>query len=74
MDTFVLKKTQCRQASAKVFSVIIKVLVISVPTYSVAYLTEAMVYTIPTLAVCSMIAMEFNKPEKRIEEDIDIEE
>ena len=33
-----------------------KVLVIAVPTYAVAFTTEAMVYTVPMLAITTLIA------------------
>ncbi|MFP6834356.1 MAG: hypothetical protein VB914_05680 [Porticoccaceae bacterium] len=35
---------------------IIKVMVVLVPSYTVAYLTEAMVYTVPMLAAASIVA------------------
>jgi hypothetical protein len=35
---------------------IVRVLVMLVPTYSVAYISEAMIYTMPMLAVCTLIA------------------
>ena len=51
---------------------IIKVLIIGVPTYLVAFLTEAMVYTVPMLAITSVIATSVYKKddiEKRIDSD-----
>ena len=51
---------------------IIKVLIIGVPTYLVAFLTEAMVYTVPMLAITTVIATSIYKKddiEKRIDSD-----
>jgi len=51
---------------------IFKVLIIAVPTYSMAILTEAMVYTMPMLAITTVIATSiFN--EKDVEKRIDID-
>ena len=50
-----------------------KVLVIAVPTYAMAILTEAMVYTMPMLAITTLIATNLSndsqEPENRIDED-----
>jgi len=49
---------------------ILKVLIIAVPTYAIAILTEAMVYTMPMLAITTVIATSiFN--EKKIEKRLD---
>ena len=43
-----------------------------VPTYSVAYLSEAMIYTMPMLAVCTLIAANLygeEETEIRVDED-----
>ena len=36
--------------------IVIRAAIIAVPTYGTAYLTELMVYTIPTLAITTFIA------------------
>jgi len=51
---------------------ITKALIVLVPTYIVAYLTEMMVYTIPMLAASSIFAttvFDKNKDELRVDED-----
>ena len=51
---------------------LIKALIIMIPTYSVAFLTEMMVYTIPMLAASSIFATSLyskNKDELRVDED-----
>ena len=51
---------------------IVRVLVVLVPTYSLAYLSEAMIYTMPMLAVCTLIAANLygeEKTENRVDED-----
>tara|TARA_Y100000817_G_C16629804_1_gene443385 strand:- start:452 stop:682 length:231 start_codon:yes stop_codon:yes gene_type:complete len=51
---------------------LIKALIILIPTYSVAFLTEMMVYTIPMLAASSIFATSLyskNKDELRVDED-----
>jgi len=43
-----------------------------VPTYSVAYISEAMIYTMPMLAVCTLIAANLygeEETEIRVDED-----
>ena len=43
-----------------------------VPTYLVAYITEAMIYTMPMLAVCTLIAANLyddEEIENRVDED-----
>ena len=49
-----------------------KALIVLIPTYIVAYLTEMMVYTIPMLAASSIFAttmFDKNKDELRVDED-----
>ena len=56
---------------------VIKVLIIALPTYTIAFLTDAMVYTMPMLAITTVIATSiFNdKSEKRVDTDFkDIKE
>jgi hypothetical protein len=51
---------------------IVRVLVMLVPTYSVAYISEAMIYTMPMLAVCTLIAANLygeEETEIRVDED-----
>ena len=51
---------------------LIKALIILIPTYSVAFLTEMMVYTIPMQAASSIFATSLyskNKDELRVDED-----
>ncbi|MDB9769380.1 hypothetical protein OAB98_00335 [Gammaproteobacteria bacterium] len=54
-------------------NLIIKVLVIAIPTYAMAIFTEAMVYTMPMLAITTLIATNLSndsqEPENRIDED-----
>lgn len=52
--------------------VITKVLIIGVPTYLVAFFTEAMVYTVPMLAITTVIATSIGKKDD-IEKRIDID-
>lgn len=51
---------------------IIKVLIIALPTYSVAFYTEAMVYTMPMLAITTIIATNIfddgNSNENRVDD------
>ena len=48
-------------------------MVIAIPTYAMAILTEAMVYTMPMLAITTLIATNLSndsqEPENRIDED-----
>ncbi len=53
-----------------------KILIIAIPTYLIAFLTEAMVYTMPTLAITTLIAVNLyegssRNVENRIDEDGD---
>ena len=51
-------------------SIMYKALIILVPTYTVAYMTEKMVYVIPMLAVCALVAATYDeKIKRRVEED-----
>ncbi len=51
---------------------IIRMLVILIPTYTVAYLTNAMIYTMPMLAACTLMAANlFNDEETEIRVDED---
>jgi len=49
-----------------------KIIIILLPTYSIAYMTEKMVYVIPMLTVCTLIAStSFDKGtrNRRLDED-----
>ena len=50
---------------------IIKALIILVPSYTMAVLTEKMVYVLPMLAAASFVAasMDNSKVERKVEED-----
>ncbi len=51
---------------------ILKILIIAIPTYAIAILTEMMVYTMPMLAITTVIATSiFN--EKDVEKRIDLD-
>tara|TARA_B100001013_G_scaffold343675_1_gene271905 strand:- start:47 stop:253 length:207 start_codon:yes stop_codon:yes gene_type:complete len=51
-------------------SIIYKALIILVPTYIIAYTTEKMVYVIPMLAVCALVAATYDeKIKRRLDED-----
>jgi hypothetical protein len=55
-----------------------KVLVIAIPTYAIAIYTEAMVYTVPMLAITTLIATSIFEDtknlESRVDEDGDIDD
>jgi len=54
---------------------LIKIAIILVPTYIVAYLTDKMIYVIPMLAVCTLIVATYDsKSKRRTDEDIDIQD
>ena len=38
------------------YKLLIKVLTVAIPTYTIAFITESMVYTIPMLAITTVIA------------------
>ena len=50
-----------------------KVLIVGIPTYAIALMTEQMVYTMPMLAITTLIATNLSndsqEPENRIDED-----
>ena len=51
---------------------LLKAIIVLVPTYITAYLTDKMVYVIPMLAAASFVAASINgtnKIERRVEED-----
>jgi hypothetical protein len=48
-----------------------KVLIIAIPTYAVAILTNAMVYTMPMLAITTIIATSLSQNDKDIENRVD---
>tara|TARA_Y100000766_G_scaffold171565_1_gene147273 strand:- start:239 stop:469 length:231 start_codon:yes stop_codon:yes gene_type:complete len=55
-------------------NLVIKVLVIAIPTYAMAIMTKEMVFTIPMLAISTLIATNLYKNENddiknRVEED-----
>ena len=51
---------------------LIKIAIILGPTYIIAYLTDKMIYVIPMLAVCTLIAATYDANSKRrTEEDGD---
>ena len=45
--------------------------IVLVPTYTVAYLTEMMVYTIPMLAASTILASSVRKREHTVDTDLD---
>ena len=58
--------------SNKKTQLLIRVLVMLVPAYSVAYITNAMIYTMPMLACCTLIAanlFDADEVENRVDED-----
>ena len=50
---------------------LLKAIIVLVPTYITAYLTDKMIYVIPMLAAASFVAasIDSNKVERRVEED-----
>lgn len=49
---------------------LLKIAIILGPTYTMAYITDKMVYVIPMLAVCTLIAATYDdRTKRRIEED-----
>jgi hypothetical protein len=50
-----------------------KVLIIAIPTYTIAILTNAMVYTMPMLAITTIIATNIFQDDKDIENRVDEE-
>jgi|TARA_Y100000385_G_C13081928_1_gene634395 hypothetical protein len=56
----------------KNIQLVIRMLVILMPTYTVAYLTNAMIYTMPMLAACTLLAANLfddSETEIRVDED-----
>ena len=57
----------------KINTAIIQALIVLIPTYWIAYMTDKMVYTIPMLAAMSFIAASYGKthedPRRNTEED-----
>ena len=56
---------------------IVKLMVVLIPSYTVAYLTEAMVYTVPMLAAASIVATNlYTSPQisRRVDDEADIED
>ncbi len=52
-------------------NLILKVLIIAIPTYSIAFLTNAMVYTMPMLAITTVIATNLFDDTKETENRVD---
>jgi len=52
-------------------NLVIKVLIIAVPTYTMAIITNAMVYTIPMLAISTLIATNIFKDDEDIENRVE---
>tara|TARA_Y100000991_G_C21718996_1_gene241271 strand:+ start:43 stop:270 length:228 start_codon:yes stop_codon:yes gene_type:complete len=50
-----------------------KVLIIAIPTYAIAILTNAMVYTMPMLAITTIIATNIFQDDRDIENRVDEE-
>ena len=52
-------------------NLIMKVLIIAIPTYTIAFLTNAMVYTMPMLAITTVIATNLFDDAKETENRVD---
>ena len=52
-------------------NLVIKVLIIAAPTYTMAIITNAMVYTIPMLAISTLIATNIFKDDEDIENRVE---
>ena len=52
-------------------NLILKVLIIAIPTYTIAFLTNAMVYTMPMLAITTVIATNLFDDTKETENRVD---
>ena len=52
-------------------NLILKILIIAIPTYSIAFLTNAMVYTMPMLAITTVIATNLFDDTKETEKRVD---
>ena len=59
------------QEQVQMKKAIVRGLVVLIPTYIVAYLTDKMVYVIPMLAAASFVAasIDNSKVERKVEED-----
>ncbi len=55
------------------YKTLIKILIIGIPTYTIAFITEAMVYTMPMLAITTVIATSLfsNEDDNKIKIDED---
>ena len=47
-------------------SLLYKILIIAVPTYAIAIITQAMVFTMPMLAITTLIATNIFKDDKDV--------
>ena len=52
-------------------NLVIKVLIIAAPTYTMAIITNAMVYTIPMLAISTLIATNIFKDDENIKNRVE---
>ena len=52
---------------------LIKILIIGIPTYTVAIITKAMVFTMPMLAITTIIATNIFQDDRDIENRVDEE-
>ena len=52
-------------------SLLYKILIIAVPTYAIAIITEAMVFTMPMLAITTLIATNIFKDDKDVENRVE---
>ena len=52
-------------------NLVVKVLIIAVPTYTMAIITNAMVYTIPMLAISTLIATNIFKDDEDVENRVE---
>ena len=53
--------------------ILAKVLIIGIPTFATAYMTDSMVYTIPMLAITTIVATSITEPktiDKRVNVDV----
>lgn len=48
-----------------------KILIIAIPTYTIAILTNSMVFTMPMLAITTIIATNISQDDKDIENRVD---
>ena len=52
-------------------SLLYKILIIAVPTYAIAIITQAMVFTMPMLAITTLIATNIFKDDKDVENRVE---